>query len=102
MPVISMFIGDKTIQELKTIFTAEMEELFPIVMKNYLDGFRDEPGLEKIVADRINRFSIVKLEEMFIKYLSRELRLFEFIGAGLGFLMGALLVLLNAWLLLPT
>src|SRR6201993_5041258 len=29
MPMIAMFIGDKTITQLKTVFLAELEELFP-------------------------------------------------------------------------
>lgn len=94
MPVISMFIGDKTIQELKTIFTAEMEELFPVVMKNYIAGFKEDLSIEKMVADRINGFSSSRLEELIRSGLSREIRSLEIMGAGLGFLVGIIQVLI--------
>ena len=35
MPMISMFIGEKTIGQLKTTFMNELEQLFPIIMKSY-------------------------------------------------------------------
>lgn len=38
MPMIGMFIGDKTIQQLKLIFMKELEELFPSVMEVYVQG----------------------------------------------------------------
>jgi uncharacterized membrane protein YheB (UPF0754 family) len=93
MPVISMFIGDKTIQELKTVFTAEMEELFPVVMKNYINGFREELTIENMVTDRVRRFSSSRLEELFRSALTKEFRSVELLGAGLGFLVGLVLVL---------
>src|SRR5690242_912071 len=34
MPMLSMFIGDKTIAQLKKVFMEELEDLFPTVMKN--------------------------------------------------------------------
>lgn len=42
MPMIGMFIGDKTITQLKTVFMAELEELFPVVMKNYMKSLQNE------------------------------------------------------------
>jgi hypothetical protein len=36
MPMIGMFIGEKTINELKAVFITELESLFPVIMKSYL------------------------------------------------------------------
>lgn len=38
MPMIGMFIGDKTIAQMKTIFMKELEEIFPLVMGKYVEG----------------------------------------------------------------
>src|SRR5947207_4324662 len=35
-PMLSMFIGDKTISQLKDAFLMELESLFPVLMKNYM------------------------------------------------------------------
>ena len=50
MPMISMFIGEKTINELKTVFTNELETLFPVIMKSYMNSLQQELDLEKIVV----------------------------------------------------
>ena len=40
MPVISMFIGDKTIQQMKSVFMAELKEIFPSIMKSYMGNLK--------------------------------------------------------------
>ena len=42
IPMLSMFIGDKTINQLKVVFMEELAELFPKVMKNYLEQLQQE------------------------------------------------------------
>lgn len=38
MPMISMFVGDKTINQLKTVFMSELELIFPEVIGDYSAG----------------------------------------------------------------
>jgi uncharacterized membrane protein YheB (UPF0754 family) len=90
MPMISMFIGDKTIVQLKAVFMKELEELFPVVLKNYVAHLREDLDLEKIVVDKIAGFSNDRLEAMLKDFLTREFRFVEVIGAALGFLIGLL------------
>jgi uncharacterized membrane protein YheB (UPF0754 family) len=89
-PVISMFIGDKTINELKTIFLQELEIIFPILMEKYMAGLKQELDLEKIVTDKVTAFSSDKLEAILYQIMSREFRFVEIIGGVLGFLIGLL------------
>src|SRR5258708_21170537 len=42
MPMISLFIGDKTINQLKEVFMKELEELFPVIMKNYVANLKHD------------------------------------------------------------
>ena len=49
MPVISMFIGDKTIDNLKKLFMQEIEILLPQVMKQYAANLKSELDLKKIL-----------------------------------------------------
>ena len=95
MPMISMFIGDKTIEQLKTVFMKELAELFPVIMKNYVAHLKNDLDLEKIVVDKIANFSSDRLETMLNQILTKEFRFVEVIGAALGFFIGLLQIFLT-------
>ncbi|HVS96432.1 MAG TPA: DUF445 family protein [Puia sp.] len=98
MPMISMFIGEKTIGQLKTVFMSELEQLFPIIMKNYVSNLRHDLDLERIVVEKIAGFSADRLESLLNEFLTKEFRFVEIIGAALGFLIGLLQIALTIWL----
>ena len=95
MPMIAMFIGDKTIGQLKAVFMTELEELFPVIMKNYVAHLKNDLDLERIVVDKIANFSSDKLETMLNQILTKEFRFVEVIGAALGFFIGLLQIFLT-------
>ncbi len=92
MPMISMFIGDKTIEKLKTVFMDELEILFPKFMKDYSVTLKQQLDLEAIVTEKVKAFSSDKLEEILYQVMAREFRFVEIIGAILGFLIGVVQV----------
>lgn len=89
-PVISMFIGDKTISQLKTVFITELETIFPSTLKSYMAGLEQELDLEKIVVEKVAAFSTDKLEDILYQIMAKEFRFVEIIGAVLGFIIGLL------------
>jgi uncharacterized membrane protein YheB (UPF0754 family) len=91
-PVISMFIGDKTINELKGFFMTELEALFPILMQRYMKNLQEELDLEQIVIEKVSGFSSDKLEEILMGIMSKEFRFVEILGGVLGFLIGLIQV----------
>lgn len=95
IPMIGMLIGDKTISQVKGVFVKELEELFPILMKQYMTTLQHELDLEKIVIEKVGKFSSNKLEEILNQIMSTEFRFVEIIGAVLGFIIGLLQVLLT-------
>lgn len=95
MPVVSMFIGENTIQQLKGIFMKELEALFPVIMQRYMGNLQQELDLEKIVIKKVASFSSDKLEDIIQSILSKEFRFVELIGGILGFIIGLLQVLLT-------
>ncbi len=95
MPIISMFIGENTIQQLKTTFMKELETLFPVIMQRYMGHLQKELDLERIVIDKVASFSTDKLESILTSIMSREFRFIERLGAILGFIIGLLQVLLT-------
>ncbi|HTR28821.1 MAG TPA: DUF445 family protein [Puia sp.] len=95
MPMISMFVGEKTISQLKAVFMQELEELFPVILQRYVSHLREDLDLERIVAEKIAGFSNDRLETMLNEFLTKEFRFVEVIGAALGFLIGLLQVLIT-------
>lgn len=92
MPMISIFIGDKTIEKLKTTLTDELERLFPSLIKNYTASLKNELDLEQIVTEKVKNFSTDQLEAILYQVMSREFKFVEIIGGVLGFLIGMLQV----------
>jgi uncharacterized membrane protein YheB (UPF0754 family) len=95
MPMISMFIGDKTIGKLKGAFMQEIESLFPPVMKQYATNLKKELDLEHIVIQKVSGFSSDKLEEILYQIMSKEFRFVEIIGAVIGLIIGIVQVLIT-------
>lgn len=97
MPMLSMFIGDKTIGQLKAVFMQELEVMFPQLMKGYMTTLEQELDLEKIVIAKVSGFSSDKLEQVLNDIMSKEFRFVEIIGAVLGFIIGLVQVLITVW-----
>lgn len=95
MPMISMFIGNKTIEQLKTVFITELQELFPKVMSNYMGKLQNDLDLEKIVTEKVNNFSSDKLEDILNSIMKKELKFVEILGGILGFIIGIFQVLIT-------
>ncbi|MCW3107511.1 MAG: YheB [Segetibacter sp.] len=95
IPMIGMLIGDKTISQVKGVFIKELEELFPILMKQYMTALQHDLDLEKIVIEKVGNFSSNKLEDILNQIMSSEFRFVEIIGAVLGFIIGLLQVFLT-------
>lgn len=95
MPIISMFIGENTIQQLKTVFMKELETLFPDIMQRYMGNLQQELDLERIVVDKVSGFSSDKLEQLLQSIMAKEFRFIEIIGGVLGFVIGLIQVLLT-------
>jgi uncharacterized membrane protein YheB (UPF0754 family) len=95
MPMISMFIGDKTINQLKEVFLKEMRELFPLIMSNYMGKLKEQFDLEKIVMSKVASFSSDKLESILNQIMSKEFKFVEIIGGVLGFIIGLLQVVIT-------
>jgi uncharacterized membrane protein YheB (UPF0754 family) len=95
MPVISMFIGDKTITTLKNVFMEEIKILFPQVMGQFASNLKTELDLEQLVTQKLMSVSPEKIEEAASSALTREFRLFKLYGAVTGFIIGLVQVLIT-------
>lgn len=93
-PMIGMFIGDRTIQQLKEIFMKELEEIFPVIMKGYMDQLQSGEHTS-LAPEKQPATSTTVSSNGLNSSISRQLRRIEWAGAALGFVTGALAVLLT-------
>jgi uncharacterized membrane protein YheB (UPF0754 family) len=97
MPVLSMFIGDNTIEKIKGVFMEEMKRLLPDLIHNYVNSLQNDLDLEKIVTAKVSGFSSDKLEEILNSIMKKEFRFVEIIGGVLGLIIGIIQVLITVW-----
>ncbi len=93
-PMLSMFIGEKTIGQLKDAFLQELENLFPMLMKNYMNKLQHDLDLEKIVTEKVANFSSDKLENILSQITKKEFKFLEIVGGIFGLLIGIAQVLI--------
>lgn len=95
IPLLSMFINDKSIESIKKGMVHEIESLFPLLITKMTDGVKNDLDIEQIVMQKASNFSSDKLEEILNAIMSKEFRFVEIIGAVLGFLIGLIQILLT-------
>jgi uncharacterized membrane protein YheB (UPF0754 family) len=93
MPVVGMFIGDKTINNLKSLFVTELEQLFPEIMKNYMDRLQEDFNVGEMVTRKIAAIAPAAMETAFLEMMKGELRLIKLMAALLCFVIGWLQLL---------
>ena len=94
-PIISMFIGESTINQLKTVFMAELEVIFPEMIAAYMKNLESQLDLEKMVTEKVYGFSSDKMEAILNQIMTKEFKFIEVIGGVLGFIIGILQVLIT-------
>ncbi|WP_157986611.1 DUF445 domain-containing protein [Chitinophaga alhagiae] len=94
MPMISMFIGDSTILQIKTTLANELDLLFPKLISQYLDNVRNELDLRAIVSAKVAALSSEEVEQALRRQLGGGLSKIGWAGAALGFIIGLLQMLL--------
>lgn len=88
MPVLSMFIGDSIVNQIKSHLVAELDTLFPVLINQYLDNAEKDLNLEKMVTEKITAISAEELERTVHRLLPAALRQFKWLGALTGFITG--------------
>ena len=98
LPMVSMLIGSKTINQLKSAFMVELESLFPVLMKSYLTTLEKDINIEEQVTQKIAGFSISKTEDLIYKSANAPLIKMQLLGALIGFVTGLIQLFINTQL----
>jgi uncharacterized membrane protein YheB (UPF0754 family) len=90
MPMVSMFVGDKTIGQLKAIFIDELQALFPVLIKDYIHTLQEDLNIQQAVTTKIAALSSQTLAASFSLAFGKELRTAKWIAVFIGLLVGLL------------
>lgn len=93
-PMIGMLIGDRTINTLKEIFMNELETIFPVIMKEYLQNLQNDLDLEQTITNKIATLQAEKIEETLYQTMGKELRMVGLFGGAAGLLIGLVQVII--------
>jgi len=88
LPVISVFLGESTVQKIKEAMMEEIEQLLPIVITQYTDALVQKIDLERMVASRIANLAATRLQQDLRSAMKSELRQLQVMGLAMGFLVG--------------
>jgi uncharacterized membrane protein YheB (UPF0754 family) len=94
-PMLSMLIGNKTINQLKGAFLLELETLFPVLMKSYISRLEKDIDLESLVTQKIAGFFVSKAEELVNTSAKKQLLKVQLFGAAVGLLIGFIHIFIN-------
>lgn len=92
LPVISMFVGEGTLQKIKEGLLEEIEVLLPQVIDKFTGKLSEHIDIEQIVTDKVTNFSSDKLEEILQSIMKKEFFFVEVLGGVLGFMIGLMQV----------
>ena len=90
MPMISMFIGEATMVELKSVFMDELQILFPELMNEYTNGILADIPLGSLIEKKILKINSSYLELIFKQTFTKKINTFTLISTAFGFTIGIL------------
>lgn len=92
-PLLSNFMGEKTLSKFKAAFLTEVETILPVLLKNYSGKLLEQWQPAQLVSDRINNISIAQIEALVKQKAARQLGLLQLAGAILGLIAGIVQVI---------
>ena len=87
-PVISTFIGERTIGQLKEIFMKELETIFPAVMQGYVKNLQQDLNLEQMVTDKVNAIPTERIQAAAYRALGARVNKAALLAGLLGLFVG--------------
>lgn len=91
-PLLSQFMGEKTLSQFKQAFLEEIDLLLPIMIQQYVMGLRSGLSLDTMIAEKINAVPVDKLRGLILSSLKKEIAMLQLTGAAIGLFMGLICV----------
>lgn len=87
-PIIAQFMGEKTINQFKAALLDEIDNLLPVLLKNYAAELKNEIRLDQIVESKINALETSQLQQIFYSSARKQISRFKLACGFVGLLMG--------------
>ncbi|MFD2921181.1 hypothetical protein ACFS6H_15755 [Terrimonas rubra] len=89
IPMIGMFIGNKTTDQLKAVFIKQLQTLFPEIMQQLSGNLAASFNMEQLVSEKINALPDARLKEQLQTPLQKPLAGLQVAGLITGAIIGA-------------
>lgn len=87
-PMIAMFLNSETAVKVKDLLSREIAEFIPRVVAETSSQLEEHLDVSEMVRQKVETFSMDKLEDILFSIMKREFRFIEMVGGVLGFLVG--------------
>jgi hypothetical protein len=81
IPMLAMFVGNKTTDKIKEVFITQLKALFPKVMGNIVNDLKGSFDIETIIKKELQQIDLSRP-------LKKELMKFSYMGILTGFIIG--------------
>jgi len=88
-PLLPPLLKGSVMSRLKELIVQEVEKFIPETIERAASELQDRLEFRKLVQEKIEGFSMTKLEEVIFSILHKELRFVEIMGGLLGLLVGS-------------
>ena len=96
IPAISIFVGEKIINQLKELFLKELEELFPSVMSQFIGDLSQKEELKQEMVVKLSGIQIDDIEAKFYRAFRNEINKIEFTFALGGLIAGVIQLIITS------
>jgi uncharacterized membrane protein YheB (UPF0754 family) len=98
MPLLAMFINDKSIATIKEVLSEEVKGMLPAAIDKFADNLEKHFDIQQVVFEKVAAFPVEKLEDVLMGILQKELKFIETVGAILGAFIGVIQVVIAPYL----
>jgi uncharacterized membrane protein YheB (UPF0754 family) len=88
IPMAAMFLNDQTVTKIKGVLVPEIEKMIPELLDKAACNLEDRFDVESIVREKIEGFTIDKLEDILFSIMKKEFKFIEYAGGALGLFIG--------------
>jgi uncharacterized membrane protein YheB (UPF0754 family) len=93
--LLAMVAGEGVVQNIKGKVGEKLDELIPKLMGQFANRIDEQLHIEQIVADRVDKFSHERLEQVLNAVMDQELKFITQLGGWLGFVVGLVQTLIT-------
>ena len=87
-PMAALFLSDSMLDKIKNIIKKAILENKEEIISIFVNYLEKKVDIKEIIIEKINNFSLEKIEEIIISLAKKELKHIEYIGAVLGGIIG--------------